>query len=72
MSTINKMAGARSTCGGFQQGSFLHEHAHQDLIKSTRPVTATLLHSHIDQILHFESFLKIQMLLYKISKDMVF
>ena len=43
------------------RGLFLHEHADQDLIKSTRPVTATVVDSHRDQILHFESFLEIQM-----------
>ena len=44
-----------------QQRSFLHEHAHWDLIKSTWPVTATVVHSHRNQILHFESLLEIQM-----------
>ena len=44
-----------------QQWSFLHEHAHWDLIKSTWPVTATVVHSHRNQILHFESLLEIQM-----------
>ena len=43
-----------------QQGHFLHEHAHYDLIKSTRLVTATMVHSHRDKILHFESLLEIQ------------
>ena len=44
-----------------QQGSFLHEHAHHNLIKSTRQVTATVVHSHRNQILHFESLVEIQM-----------
>ena len=51
----------------------------QDLVKSTRPVTATLVHRHRKQILRFESLLEIQMVagtwerpsLYKISKDLV-
>ena len=44
------------TTGAF----FLHEHAHYDLIKSTLLVTATMVHSHRDKILHFESLLEIQ------------
>ena len=53
--------------GIWQQGSFLHEHARpltcqRALTKSTRPVTATVLHSHRNQIVHFESLLKIEML----------
>ena len=43
-----------------QQRSFLYEDAHWDLIKSTWPVTATVVHSHRNQILHFESLLEIQ------------
>ena len=56
---LGKSLRAKRICQ--QQGSFLHEHAHQDLIKSTRPVTATVVHSHRDQILHFENLLEIQM-----------
>ena len=44
-----------------QQGSFLHENAHKDLINGTRPVTGTVVHSHRNQILRYKSFPEIQM-----------
>ena len=50
-----------------------------DLSKRTRPVTATVLHSHRNQVVYFESLLEIEMVtgtlerpsLYKISKDLL-
>ena len=44
-----------------QQGSFLHEHAHQDLINGTRPVTATVVHGIGTKFFAIKSFLEIQM-----------
>ena len=43
------------------RGLFCMSMRDRDLIKSTRPLTATVVHSHRNQILHFEILFKIQM-----------
>ena len=44
----------------YQNFSHLQVTTGADLIKSTQLVTATMVHSHRDKILHFESLLEIQ------------
>ena len=43
------------------RGLFCVSMRDRDLIKSTQPVTATVVNSHRNQILHFKSLLEIQM-----------
>ena len=43
------------------RGLFCMSIRDRDLIKSTRPLTATVVHSHRNQILYFEILLEIQM-----------